>query len=133
MKLIAKCFTLGFGVWLCGCSATTIAPAEQIQQRTEQKAQSAVKGRDVVRKQFVTEYVCDKQYFVRVQKSSAKKNSTVTVTFNQVSHKLSPTVAKNGKKYSNIRWTWLEGFDGKATLSDNRHRVLASNCVKKAG
>lgn len=133
MKLIAKCFTLAFWVWLCGCSATTIAPAEQIQQRTEQKAQSTVKGRDVVKKQFVTEYVCDKQYFVRVQKSSAKKNSTVTVTFNQVSHKLSPTVAKNGKKYSNIRWTWLEGFDGKATLSDNRHRVLASNCVKKAG
>lgn len=128
---LTKIFTLGLVLWLCGCSATTIAPAEQIQQKTEQKAKPVAKGRDVVKKQLITEYRCAKNKTVRVQKSSTKKNSTVTVTFNQVSHKLSPTVSNQGKKYSNIRWIWLEGFNGKAVLSDNRHNVLAENCVKK--
>ncbi|QIM61870.1 hypothetical protein A1D29_00245 [Pasteurellaceae bacterium Orientalotternb1] len=131
MRLITTIFTLGLGMWLCACSATTIAPAEQIQQNTKPQLQSVAKGRDVVKKQLITEYRCANSKTVRVQKSSNKKNKTVTLTFNQVSHKLSPTLSNQGKKYSNIRWIWLEGFDGKAVLSNNRQKVLAENCVKK--
>lgn len=117
---------------LSGCSVTTIAPAEQVQQKVEKRPEAAAKWRDVVKTQPFRQYRCDHDKIVRVQPVSNKKNSPLTVTFNQSSYKLSPTVSKMGKKYSNIRWIWLEGFDGKATLSDNAHKVLASNCQKMA-
>lgn len=135
MSLLAKFSTVAIAIaTLAGCSVTTIAPAEQLQKNMVQGEQAkpvAKTGRDVVKKQIVTEYKCNKGKIVRVQQGSAKKNSAVTVMFNNTSHKLSAAVSDKGKKFSNIRWIWLEGLNGKATLSDNRNNVLAENCIKK--
>lgn len=120
-------------VGLSACSLTTIAPIEQVQKvAQDKKAPSLPKsGRDSIKQQPTIKYMCDGNKIVRLQPSSKKKNSTVTVIFNRTSYKLSPTVSDKGKKYSNIRWIWLEGFNGKGMLSDNRNKILATNCVKK--
>lgn len=113
-----------------GCTMTTVAPVEQMQKKIQTRPEAVAKSRDVVKKQPFHQYRCDHNKIVQVRAVSNKKNSPLTVTFNQSSYKLSPTVSKMGKKYSNIRWVWLEAFDGTATLSDNAHKLLASNCRK---
>lgn len=120
-------------LWLSGCSLTTIAPAEQLQKSIVKpnEVQVATKGRAVIKKQPVSEYRCDQGKVVRVRFASTKKNSTISVIFNQTTHKLSPTVSSKGKKYSNIRWIWFEDFNGKGTLKDNRQNILAKNCIKQ--
>lgn len=79
----------------------------------------------------VSLYQCNKQKSVRVTRTHDDKK-TLTVEFNQVSHKLSSAVPKSGRtKFSNIRWTWVEDFQGKGSLRDKSGKVLAENCVKK--
>ncbi|WP_373767502.1 MliC family protein [Glaesserella sp.] len=122
-----KILTLSFSVmWLSGC----VAPVEQVQQAQKDSDITVKETRSTEKNMPVTEYVCDKDKIVRVQTPKTPKNKTITVTFNQASHKLSSTVVQHGKKYSNIRWVWHEQ-NGKCTLRDNRNNVLAENCVKK--
>lgn len=133
MHLASK---IAFGIltlWLSGCSLTTIAPIEQLQKsmKQEKRVLVAKSERNTVKQQPIIKFYCDNKKIVRVQPVSTKKNSTVKVFFNHTSYELSPTVSDKGKKYSNIRWSWLEDFQGRGTLSDNRHKVLASRCVKK--
>lgn len=134
MQIIRNIVVGIFALWLTGCSLTTIAPIEQLQKSlTQEKSLSptAKSGRNTVKQQPITKFYCDKKKVVQIQPSSSKKNSAVKIVFNHLSFELSPTVSDKGKKYSNIRWIWLEDFNGNGTLIDNRHRVLASNCVKQ--
>lgn len=125
-------FSILTTILLGACQVTTIAPAEQVQQKTVETTEKAKEtARTVVKKQLVAEYVCEKSKVVSVQKSSNKKNATITVTFNQSSYKLSPNVTNRGKKYSNIRWIWLVDAQGIGTLTDNRHNILAQHCQKR--
>lgn len=134
MKVVRKIALSIFTLWLSGCSLTTISPIEQLQERLKQEKialPTAKSGRNTVKQQPIIKFYCDKKKVVQIQPSSSKKNSAVKIVFNNLSYELSPTVSDKGKKYSNIRWIWLEDFNGNGTLSDNRHRVLASNCVKQ--
>lgn len=139
MKLFSKIFIGTFALWLSACSLTTVAPVEQLQQNLDQeklektqKTPSATKmGRARIKPQPTIQYLCDDNKTVTIQPTSKKKNSPITLIFNQTSYKLSPTVSSKGKKYSNIRWIWLEEFNGKARLCDSRNKAIAINCVRK--
>ncbi len=118
---------------LSGC-AELVPPAEQVQMMS---SQSKHFGNGAVRTTVVNDavdvYHCDKGLSVKLQQTQPekKRKSPLTVTFGELSYKLSPTITKNGYKYSNIRWIWWEKFDGKASLFDNSNHVLAKNCVKQ--
>lgn len=134
MTLFSKIGIGALAIGLSACSMTTIAPIEQLQDSLNQRkpvSASAKAGRDTVKQLPIIKYYCDKKKVVRIQPISKKKNSVLKVFFNQTSYELSPTVSDKGKKYSNIRWIWLEDFKGRAMLIDNRHKILANNCVKK--
>lgn len=119
-------------LWLIGCHATTIAPAEQVEQRLQQPLPAATPmKKDVVKKQRQWHYLCDNNQSLRVQFLNNKKNSPISLSFNRTTYTLSPAVGTQGKKYSNIRWIWSEDFHGIGTLKDNRHKLLASQCVKQ--
>ncbi|WP_373778002.1 MliC family protein [Glaesserella sp.] len=116
-------FTLT-GLFLSGC----IAPVEQVQMAVTTPT-AEIENRTTAKKVVTINYLCANQKVVRVQVPTSPKDKTITVIFNQTSHKLSSAVTKRGKKYSNIRWIWLEA-NGKGTLHDNRNNILAENCLK---
>lgn len=135
---------LGSLMMLSACSELTPSPVEQMQQ----VQQNAMKQTDeakslpkqakvsVVKKQSVTRFICkkDKEVQVRFSQTKNAKNSklnAISVSFAGTTHRLSPTVTRNGKKYSNIRWVWREPLNGKAELYDNKKNVLAEGCVKQ--
>lgn len=135
---------LGSLFTLSACSELTPSPVEQMQQIQ----QNAMKQTDeikalpkqtkvsVVKKQSVTRFICKKDKEVQVRSSQIKngknaKLNAINVSFAGTTHTLSPTVTKNGKKYSNIRWVWWEPLNGKAELYDNKKNVLAEGCVKQ--
>lgn len=135
---------LGSLFTLSACSELTPSPVEQMQQ----VQQNAMKQTDevkslpkqakvsVVKKQSVTRFICKKDKEVQVRSSQTKhaknaKLNVINVSFAGTTHTLSPTVTKNGKKYSNIRWIWWEPLNGKAELYDNKKNVLAEGCVKQ--
>ncbi|MGX2949949.1 MliC family protein [Ursidibacter sp. B-7004-1] len=133
MYLWKKAFSLLTTTVLLGCSTTTIAPAEQVEQQIQQPEQSVPQIKtDVVKKQRIISYQCAKNQTLRVQFLNSKKNSPITLTFNRSSYTLSPSVVTQGKKYSNIRWIWTEDFNGVGTLRDNRNNLLAEKCVKQS-
>ena len=129
---------------LSACSELTPSPVEQMQQ----VQQNAMKQTDeikalpkqtkvsVVKKQSVTRFICKKDKEGQEGSSQTKhaknaKLNAINVSFAGTTHTLSPTVTKNGKKYSNIRWVWWEPLNGKAELYDNKKNVLAEGCVKQ--
>ncbi|QGM81624.1 MliC family protein [Otariodibacter oris] len=121
---------------LSACSLAIIAPAEQLQQKIkiEQKQvqlQNKIESsRHVIKKQVVTSYLCEKSQNLRIQ-ATPDRDNLIRITFNRITHTLSPTVTSKGKRYSNIRWIWTEDLNGIGTLSDNRNNILATGCVKK--
>lgn len=120
-------------VLLSACSITTIPPVEQVgKNHVENPSKTEIK-RDIVKKQMTTEYRCKNKKIVRLQRDANQKKVTpIVVSFNKTSYKLSPQVSRQAKKYSNIRWTWVENMQGVGTLTDNSQKVLAEKCVKKA-
>lgn len=133
MYLWKRAFSLLTATVLLGCSTTTIAPVEQVEQKIQQPEQkiSSIK-KDVVKKQRIVSYQCEKNQILRVQFLNSKKNSPIALTFNRASYTLSPSVVTQGKKYSNIRWIWTEDFNGVGTLRDNRNNLLAEKCIKRS-
>ena len=120
---------------ISGCTKVAVSPVEQVQQvqktnsdNTEQVKKVA--QRSVVKNQDMSLYLCKNDKEVRILKTKGKKNS-ISVTFMDATHTLSPTVTKNGKKYSNIRWVWWEMSSGVAELYDNNKKVLAKECIKQ--
>lgn len=120
---------------ISGCTKVAVSPVEQVQQvqktnsdNTEQVKEVA--QRSVVKNQAMNLYLCKDDKEVRILKTKGKKNS-ISVTFMDTTHTLSPAVTKNGKKYSNIRWVWWEMRSGIAELYDNNKKVLAKECIKQ--
>ncbi|VEB27037.1 opacity associated protein B [Actinobacillus lignieresii] len=123
------------------------APVEQVQrvQFVNKLVPTAIKPTEkisVVKSQTATEFLCKDDVVIKVQRYQPKKdakskrrtnaNQAIALTYGNAKHTLSPVVAKvGGKKYSNIRWTWFEGLDGIAVLSDNSGNILASDCKAK--
>ena len=120
---------------ISGCTKVAVSPIEQVQQVQQTNSNNAeqvkeVAQRSVVKNQAMNLYLCQDDKEVRVLKTKGKKNS-ISVTFMDTTHTLSPTVTKNGKKYSNIRWVWREMRSGVAELYDNNKKVLAKECIKQ--
>ena len=105
---------------------------QQVQQTNSDNAEQVkeIAQRSVVKNQAMNLYLCQDDKEVRILKTKGKKNS-ISVTFMDATHTLSPTVTKNGKKYSNIRWVWWEMRSGVAELYDNNKKVLAKECIKQ--
>ncbi len=117
---------------LSRCTPSLIAPAEQVHLSQTQEQKADQPPRTVVKKQSVSEYLCKNGRSVRVQQNlESSKKTTISVTFNQRTYRLSPAVTQKAKTYSNIRWVWSEDFSGIGTLRDNRNNLLAENCIKK--
>ena len=120
---------------ISGCTKVAVSPVEQVQQVQQTNSGNAeqvkeVAQRSVVKNQAMNLYLCKDDKEVRILKTKGKKNS-ISVTFMDTTHTLSPTVTKNGKKYSNIRWVWWEMRSGIAELYDNNKNVLAKECIKQ--
>lgn len=124
---------------LSGCTEMATSPVEQVQlAQKENKGvvtqTKVIPKRSLVKNQEMVLYICKDDKQVRILKSKSKKNvknNIVNVTFMGTTHRLSPAVTKNGKKYSNIRWVWWEPRSGKAELYDNNKQILAEQCVKR--
>ena len=120
---------------ISGCTKVAVSPIEQVQQVQQTNSNNAeqvkeVAQRSVVKNQAMNLYLCQDDKEVRILKTKGKKNC-ISITFMDTTHTLSPTVAKNGKKYSNIRWVWREMRSGVAELYDNNKKVLAKECIKQ--
>ena len=120
---------------ISGCTKVAVSPVEQVQQVQKTNSDNAeqvkeVAQRSVVKNQAMNLYLCKDDKEVRILKTKGKKNS-ISVTFMDTTHTLSPAVTKNGKKYSNIRWVWWEMSSGVAELYDNNKKVLAKECIKQ--
>ncbi len=120
---------------ISGCTKVAVSPVEQVQQVQKTNSDNAeqvkeVAQRSVVKNQAMNLYLCKNDKEVRILKTKGKKNS-ISVTFMDTTHTLSPTVTKNGKKYSNIRWVWWEMRSGIAELYDNNKKDLAKECIKQ--
>lgn len=122
---------------ISGCTTVQPTPVEQVQQANNVAQTQLEKNKvSIAKKQMAVRFQCKNDKTVRVtypKKTDSKnvKNNRVVVVFNDVSHTLTPAVTKNGKKYTNIRWTWWEPRNGKAYLIENPQRVLAENCVEE--
>ena len=82
-----------------------------------------------------TVYLCKGNKEVSVvhttQKQKSKKTlSQVTVTFNDVTEKLTRVISERGRNYANIRWYWQERDDF-SQLQTSVGEVLAERCVKQ--
>ena len=131
--MLLKFLKISIVALLSACSMTTISPVEEIGKKSAEIPASPEIKKDVVKKQIITEYRCKNKKRVRIQQSAnQKKSAPIIVNFNQTSYKLSPQVSRQAKKYSNIRWIWVEDMKGVGMLTDNSHKVLAEKCVKKA-
>ena len=111
---------------ISGCTKVAVSPVEQVQQVQQTNSDNA----EQVKNQDMSLYLCKNDKEVRILKTKGKKNS-ISVTFMDATHTLSPTVTKNGKKYSNIRWVWWEMRSGIAELYDNNKKALAKECIKQ--
>lgn len=61
---------------------------------------------------------------------TAKNTKTLEVTFNKVTETLISTVTEKGKKYTNIRWQWLESGEN-SQLTTSLGVVLAEQCIRQ--
>ena len=100
---------------ISGCTKVAVSPIEQVQQVQQTNSNNAeqvkeVAQRSVVKNQAMNLYLCKDDKEVRVLKTKGKKNS-ISVTFMDATHTLSPTVAKNGKRKNEYfsDWSFLGG------------------------
>lgn len=133
MQAWLKISVLPIFISLTGCHLTTIAPVDQVQKNVEiSPLESPTLNRTVAKRHEIAEYHCENHRKVRIQSNNSKhKNKSITLTFNQRSHKLSPMISEQGKKYTNLRWTWVVDFNGTGRLINNQRTILAKNCMKE--
>ncbi|ANF61741.1 MliC family protein [[Haemophilus] ducreyi] len=130
-----------FGIIGCTISAPPIERVKNMQLISHSALpQTSLKQKvTLVKELSVAQFICKDNVVVKVQQQKKeqvaqtkyhKNNTAISVTYLNSTHTLSPTVAQNGKRYSNIRWTWTEK-QGKGTLTDNSDKILASECIRK--
>lgn len=125
-------FFAATSLFLTACSSQPlITPVEQIQQIPLEVAPTPSTEKILSVQTKTVLFQCLKQKSVKVTQNANEKKS-LTVEFNQTSHKLSSSVPKTSKKkFSNIRWIWTEEFDGSHTLRDKNGKILAAYCIKQ--
>lgn len=117
------------------CSTVVAPPVEQIHQVQKTKEPVKTITKQIEQAPQVSLYRCSNEKKVEVehQKNAKKglKKELITVSFQGTTHQLSPAVTKDGKKYTNIRWTWHETRNGKAFLYNNSKKTLAADCIEQ--
>lgn len=128
MKSIFVVSLTGCLCCLIGCRPV-ISPLEQVERLNPASTQIKKNHVTKVANVSIAEYICEQGKILQIQTQT--KSKKITVTFNQISHRLSSTISRSGKKYSNIRWTWIENAKGVGRLQDSRQHILAEQCVRK--
>ena len=127
--MLKKISVILTALWLSACSQSVelnkATPQKMKVQTVDKKSQ----------KGLTTVYLCKDNKEVSVvhtkQKQKSKKTlSQVTVTFNDVTEKLTRVISERGRNYANIRWYWQERDDF-SQLQTSVGEVLAERCVKQ--
>lgn len=127
--MLKKISVILTALWLSACSQNVelnkATPQKMKVQTVDKKSQ----------KGLTTVYLCKDNKEVSVvhtkQKQKSKKTlSQVTVTYNDVTEKLTRVISERGRNYANIRWYWQERDDF-SRLQTSVGEVLADRCVKK--
>lgn len=118
-------------VALGACTTEVIPPVEQLEkaQKVAEPAKTIIKQVEQAKELHL--YLCKNNKKVEVERQKIAPKEKITVYFQGSSYQLSPSVTKDGKKYTNIRWTWHEMRNGKAFLYNTTKKNLAENCVKQ--
>ncbi|WP_109091873.1 MliC family protein [Aggregatibacter actinomycetemcomitans] len=112
---------------LTGLTACMVKPVEQkapAKPRTQVLQKATQKG-------LAQDYLCKDNKTVRVVRHTTKnkkKLNSISVTFNNVTHRLTPTIAESGRNYSNIHWLWLERKEF-SILKSRVGEILAEQCA----
>ncbi len=113
---------------LIGLVACTCKPAMQ-EKTVKPQSQDLQKA---TQKGTAKEYICKGGNIIRIVRHTTKNKkgrlNSINLTFNNVTRTLSPTIAENGRNYSNIHWVWLERKEF-STLKTSVGEVLAEQCV----
>lgn len=122
-------------VSLAACTTEMIPLVEQVEKVQKETEPDKTVIKQVEKGSEINLYLCKNNKKVEVERQKVvgdvTKKETIMVNFQGSTHQLSPSVTKNGKKYTNIRWTWHEMRDGKAFLYNTTKKNLAENCVKQ--
>lgn len=120
------CFLSILFFTLAGCSTKPVETKPEPQKMQVEKVDKAVQ------KGNVSLYACKDDKQVRVvhstQRKSKKTLHRVTITFNNVTERLTLVISERGKNYSNIRWLWQERSDF-SMLKTTVGEVLAEQCI----
>lgn len=127
--MLKKTLLISTALLLVGCAQDTLLNKPQPQKMAVQKVDKASQ------KGAAKLYLCKDNKKVRVVHSTQKKNKKtlkrVTITFNNVTEKLTMVISERGNNYSNIRWTWQER-DDLSTLKTSVGVILAEQCMLKS-
>lgn len=127
--MLKKTLLISTALLIVGCAQNTLLNKPQPQKMAVQKVDKASQ------KGAAKLYLCKDNKKVRVVHSTQKKNKKtlkrVTITFNNVTEKLTMVISERGNNYSNIRWTWQER-DDLSTLKTSVGVILAEQCVLKS-
>lgn len=110
-----------------GLTACMVKPVEQqapAKPRTQILQKATQKG-------SAQDYFCKNDKKVRVVRHTVKNKKTwnsISVIFNNLTYRLTPTIAENGRNYSNIHWLWLERKEF-SILKSSVGEILAEQCV----
>ncbi|OOF59966.1 MliC family protein [Rodentibacter myodis] len=126
--MLKKTLLISTALLIGGCSQNALLEKPQPQKMTVEKVDKASQ------KGAAKLYLCKDDKKVSVVHSTQKKNKKtlkrVTVTFNEVTERLTMVISERGNNYGNIRWTWQERED-LSTLKTSVGVILAEQCVLK--
>ena len=124
--MLKKTLLISTALLMAGCAQNTLLNKPKPQKMAVEKVDKASQ------RGTTNVYLCKDNKRVRVVHSTQKKNKKtlkrVTITFNNVTEKLTMMISERGKNYGNIRWTWQER-DDYSSLSTSVGEVLAERCV----
>lgn len=140
MSLFLKKYKLRYlisTIFFIGACTPAVTPVEQLHQaqkvNNKESTQPIIK--QVEKASEIVLYRCNNGKKVEIERQKEVKKSVqkeaITVNFQGTAHTLSSAVTKDGKKYTNIRWTWHETRKGVAFLYNNTKKTLAANCIKQ--
>ena len=139
MSLFLKKYKLRYlisTIFFIGACTPAVTPVEQLHQAqkvNKESTQPIIK--QVEKASEIVLYRCNNGKKVEIERQKEVKKSVqkeaITVNFQGTAHTLSSAVTKDGKKYTNIRWTWHETRKGVAFLYNNTKKTLAANCIKQ--
>ncbi|QPB43284.1 MliC family protein [Rodentibacter haemolyticus] len=126
--MLKKTLLISTALFIGGCAQNPLLNEPQPQKMMVEKVDKASQ------KGSARLYLCKDNKEVRVVHSTQKKNKKtlkrVSVTFNEVTERLTMVISERGNNYSNIRWTWLERDDF-SSLKTSVGVILAEQCVLK--